>query len=136
MPCSSFSSPAFTEHLGVYVTLSKEDTAMQNLVEHKLAGETAHAVVSVTILVHNHGLPWWLRWESVWLQCRRPGLHPGSGRSPEKGMATHSSLLAWRILWTGAWWATVHGVTKSWTGLRTNTASAQLALRNHCLDLL
>ena len=97
MPCSSFSSPAFTEHLGIYVTLSKEDTAMQNRVEHKLAGETAHAVVSVTILVHNHGLPWWLRWESVWLQCRRPGLHPGSGRSPEKGMATHSSLLAWRI---------------------------------------
>ena len=25
---------------------------------------------------------------------------PGSGRSLEKGMATHSSSLAWRILWT------------------------------------
>ena len=24
----------------------------------------------------------------------------GSGRSPEKGMATHSSFLAWRIPWT------------------------------------
>ena len=24
----------------------------------------------------------------------------GSGRSPEKGMATHSSILAWRIPWT------------------------------------
>ena len=33
----------------------------------------------------------------------------------EKGMATHSSILAWRIPWTEAWWATVHGVTKSWT---------------------
>ena len=32
----------------------------------------------------------------------------------EEGMATHSSILAWEILWTrGAWWATVHGVTKS-----------------------
>ena len=33
----------------------------------------------------------------------------------EKGMATHSSILAWRIPWTGAWWSTVHGVTKSQT---------------------
>ena len=29
-----------------------------------------------------------------------PGLIHGSGRSPEKGMATHSSILAWRIPWT------------------------------------
>ena len=28
------------------------------------------------------------------------GLIPGSGRSPEEGMATHSSILAWRIPWT------------------------------------
>ena len=28
-----------------------------------------------------------------------PSLIPGSGRSPEKGMATHSSFLAWRIPW-------------------------------------
>ena len=34
----------------------------------------------------------------------------------EKGMATHSSILAWRIpMDRGAWWATVHGVTKSQT---------------------
>ena len=34
----------------------------------------------------------------------------------EEGMATHSSILAWRILMDrGAWQATVHGVTKSWT---------------------
>ena len=33
-------------------------------------------------------------------------------------MATHSSILAWRIpIDSGAWRATVHGVTKSWTGL-------------------
>ena len=36
----------------------------------------------------------------------------------EKGMAIHSSILAWRIIMDkGAWWATVHGVTKSWTRL-------------------
>ena len=28
------------------------------------------------------------------------GLIPGSGRSLEKGMATHSSILSWRIPWT------------------------------------
>ena len=50
----------------------------------------------------------------------------------EEGMATHSSILAWRIPWTGepgglqsmensmergAWQATVHGIAKSWTWL-------------------
>ena len=36
----------------------------------------------------------------------------------EKEMATHSSILAWRIPRDrGAWWATVHRVTKSWTQL-------------------
>ena len=37
----------------------------------------------------------------------------------EKGMANHSSILAWRIPWTEEpdWWATVHGVAKSWTRL-------------------
>ena len=36
----------------------------------------------------------------------------------EEGMAAHSSILAWRILIDrGAWWATVHGVTKSQTRL-------------------
>ena len=34
----------------------------------------------------------------------------------EEGMATHSSILAWRILMDrGAWRTTVHEVTKSWT---------------------
>ena len=28
------------------------------------------------------------------------GLIPGSERSPEKEMVTHSSVLAWRIPWT------------------------------------
>ena len=28
------------------------------------------------------------------------GSIPGSGRSPEEGMAIHSSILAWKIPWT------------------------------------
>ena len=43
---------------------------------------------------------------------------PSLGREDplEKEMATHSSILALEIPWTGrgAWWATVHGVAKSW----------------------
>ena len=36
----------------------------------------------------------------------------------EKEMAIHSGILAWRIPWTEEpWWATVRGVTKSWTRL-------------------
>ena len=38
--------------------------------------------------------------------------------SLEEGMATHSSILAWKIpMGRGAWRATVHGVTKSRTRL-------------------
>ena len=46
------------------------------------------------------------------------GSIPGLGRSSEGGTVTHSSIHAWRIpMDRGAWWATVHGVTKSWTWL-------------------
>ena len=38
------------------------------------------------------------------------------GKIPEEGMATYSSILAWRIpMDRGAWRATAHGVAKSWT---------------------
>ena len=40
----------------------------------------------------------------------------------EERMATHSSILAWKIPWTrGTWWATVHGVAESRTWLSTHT---------------
>ena len=36
----------------------------------------------------------------------------------EESMATHSGILAWRIAMDrGAWWAAVHGITKSWKQL-------------------
>ena len=48
--------------------------------------------------------------------ARVTGLIPRSGRSPGEGNG-HSSILAWKISWRGAWQATVHGVTKSQTQL-------------------
>ena len=48
-------------------------------------------------------------WET-WVQSL------GGEDSLEGGMATHSSILAWRIpMDRGAWRAAVHGVAKSWT---------------------
>ena len=42
----------------------------------------------------------------------------------ETEMATHSSILAWKSPMDGeAWWATVHGVTKSQTRLNDFTHS-------------
>ena len=51
-------------------------------------------------------------------RCRRPFLIPGSGSSPEQG---YGNPLQYSCLENsvdrGAWQATVHGVTKSWTKL-------------------
>ena len=59
---------------------------------------------------------------------RDMGLIPGSGRSPGgEGMATHSSILAWRMD-RGAWWATVHGVTKSRTQLKQLSTHARCGI--------
>ena len=44
----------------------------------------------------------------------------------EKGMATHCSILAWRIpMHRGAWWATVHRVTMS------RTQGTQIPCKSH-----
>ena len=38
----------------------------------------------------------------------------GQEDPPEEGMATHSSIFAWRIpMDRGAWWAILHGITES-----------------------
>ena len=36
----------------------------------------------------------------------------------EKEMATHSSVLAWKLPGMGAWWAAIYGVAQSWTRLK------------------
>ena len=54
----------------------------------------------------------------IYLQCGRLGFIQSLGWEdpPEEGMATHSSILAWRNpIDRGAWWATVHGAAKSQT---------------------
>ena len=46
--------------------------------------------------------------QEIWVQSL------GQKDPLEEEMATHSSILAWRIPWTQElWWAIVYGVTKS-----------------------
>jgi len=46
------------------------------------------------------------------VQFRKPGFDPWVGKNPpEKGMAIHSSILAWRIPWTEEPGGLVHGVS-------------------------
>ena len=68
------------------------------------------------------------QWSRIGLQskgCRRCKLDPWVRKiSLEKEMATDSSILAWRNpMDRGARWATVRGVTKSWTRLSTAQGS-------------
>ena len=46
------------------------------------------------------GLPSGSDSKETGLQCRRPRFDPWVGKNLEKEMATHSSILAWRIPWT------------------------------------
>ena len=43
-------------------------------------------------------------------------------------MATHSSIVAWRIPRTGAWWAAVHRVAQSWTRLKWLSGSSMYTM--------
>ena len=67
--------------------------------------------------LYHVGLPWWLSNKESTCNAGATGdtgSVPELRRSPEEGMAAHSSILAWRIpMDRGAWQATVQGVTKS-----------------------
>ena len=56
---------------------------------------------------------------------------------PEEGMATHSSILAWRTpMERGAWWAAVHRFAKSQTQLKpVSTAQQTKTPKTVCLSL-
>ena len=64
-------------------------------------------------------LPWWLRWQGILLQCGRPGLVPGLGRSPAGG---HDNPLQYSYLENPVdgrgRLATVRGVTESRSWLK------------------
>ena len=58
----------------------------------------------------------------------------------EKEMATHSSVLAWRIPGTGgAWWAAIYGVAQSRIPLKgpsSSSSSSSLSLKQCALPFI
>ena len=76
-----------------------------------------------------YGLLWCLSGKESICSAREAGLILGSEDPLEKGMATHSSILAWEIPWTeklcGLW---AMGSQKSWTRLF-------LATKQRCISL-
>ena len=54
------------------------------------------------------GLPWWLSWQRISLQCGSPGFSPWVGKIPWRREKQPTP-----VFWPGN--STVHGVTKSWT---------------------
>ena len=63
-------------------------------------------------------LPWWLRWQRIHLQCRRPGFDPWVGKVPwRKEWQPTPVFLPGESHGRGAWRATVHGVAKNRTQL-------------------
>ena len=79
-------------------------------------------------------LPWWLRPKRICLQCRKPGVIPGWGRTLGEG---HGNPLQYSCLENpmdrGAWWATVHAVTSARhlpeSGPRSTSAAAAKSLQ-------
>ena len=60
-------------------------------------------------------------------QQETPAWSLGQEDPLEEAMATHSSILAWRISTDrGAWRVTAHGVTKSWTQLKQLSRHARI----------
>jgi hypothetical protein len=64
-----------------------------------------------------HGLPCSSDGKESACNAGNPGLNPGWEDPLEKGMATHSSILAWRIPWTEDSGGPVCGVAKNQTRL-------------------
>ena len=68
-------------------------------------------------------------------QCRRCNRIKvqslGRKNALEKGMATHSCILAWRHLDRGTWRATVHRVAQIWTQLKQLSTHAWF-VNSHC----
>ena len=72
--------------------------------------------------MRSKGLPWWLGRQRILSAMQETWVHSLGQEDPlEKKMATHPSILAWRILWTEEprlqSMVKVHGLAKSQTRL-------------------
>ena len=91
----------------VYLTYDRKirrrqwDQNMGNITAHSHTWGTLSSTLSCTVdLFITLGLPWWLKYKESVRSSGDLGFDPWLGRSAGGGNATHSSILAWRILRT------------------------------------
>ena len=107
--------------------------------------ESRQLNLTLSVFMTSLSLLWWLRQERICLQCGRPGFDSWVGKIPlEEGMASHSSILAWRIPWTeepgglqstGSQrvrhdWATQHSTARDFTHAYSESGNKQ---KNHSI---
>ena len=95
-------------------------------------GTRAHARISLG-LSSNHGFPGGTGGKEPAVNAgdrRDVGLIPGSGRSPGGGHGNPLQYCLENPMGRGAWRATVHRVTKSWTQLKRLSVQANLQIWN------
>ena len=80
----------------LFVHSPSYSVSLEPILTGVLSGKPSQRLVSPVLLM---GLPWWLSGDPPAMQetCVLP---LGWDDPLEKGMATHSSILAWRIPWT------------------------------------
>ena len=91
------------ENLSIHIdrTIHKTQNVETTHNIHQWMDEQNAVSIYLSIYPHNEmGLFWWLDGKESACNAGEPGSIPVLGRSPEKEMATHSSILAWRIPWT------------------------------------
>ena len=97
----------------------------------------SHLILVLFVPVQSiNGPPWWPRSKEYTCYTGEAGSIPGLGRAPGGG---HGYPLQYSRLVNpmdrGAWWATVHRVTKHWTRLKRLSMHAHRLLINTDLKL-
>ena len=108
------------------LSVKKKNRKLQCKADEAGCWEYKHKILNfenaLSYYTHTHTkASWWLSSKESTCNARDTGdlgLIPGSGRSlgEKNGNQLQYSCLE-NSMYRGDWWATVHGVTKSWTGL-------------------
>ena len=112
-------SPDYNSYSECYVVLcfvaqsclKRTSWEMLSWMNHNLKSKLPGEISTISHMLAHMAKNPWAMWETwVWFLGWEDAL--------EKGIATHSSILAWRIpMDRGAWRAWFHGVARSWTQL-------------------
>ena len=90
----------------------------------QIQGQLSHLpFLHLVTTIWDFGLPWWLSSKESAYQGRRCRFDPWVGKIPwfSREWQPIPVFCLSNLMDTGAWWATVHGVAKSWTQLSNYT---------------